>query len=50
MGGVRDRQLRRVLLIPDMRMVPFFLVGSSLPLVYGLRLWPLRAMLVVFAS
>ncbi len=38
-----------VLLIPDMRMVPFFLVWISLTLVYGLRLWPLRATLVVFA-
>jgi signal transduction histidine kinase len=36
-----------VLLVPDMRMVPFFLVWISLTLVYGLRLWPLRATLIV---
>jgi signal transduction histidine kinase len=36
-----------VLLVPDMRMVPFFLVWISLTLVYWLRLWPLGATLVV---
>jgi signal transduction histidine kinase len=36
-----------VLVMPDLRMVPFFLVWISLTLVYGLRLWPLRATLGV---
>jgi signal transduction histidine kinase len=36
-----------LLVVPDLRMVPFFLVWISLTLVYGLRLWPLRATLVV---
>jgi signal transduction histidine kinase len=36
-----------VLVTPDLRMVPFFLVWISLTLVYGVRRWPLRATLVV---
>ncbi len=36
-----------VLVVPAVRMVPFFLVWISLTLVYGLRRWPLRATLVV---
>jgi signal transduction histidine kinase len=36
-----------LLLLPDLRLVPFFLVWISLTLVYGLRLWPLGATLVV---
>jgi signal transduction histidine kinase len=36
-----------VLVVPAVRMVPFFLVWISLTLVYGLRLWPLRATLIV---
>lgn len=36
-----------VLLIPDVRMVPFFLVWISLTLLYGFRLWSLRATLIV---
>jgi signal transduction histidine kinase len=38
-----------LLFMPDLRMVPFFFVWISLTLVYGLRLWPLRATLVVLA-
>lgn len=36
-----------VFIVSDMRMVPFFFVWISLTLVYWLRLWPLRATLVV---
>jgi signal transduction histidine kinase len=36
-----------LMLLPDLRLVPFFLVWISLTLVYGLRLWPLGATLVV---
>jgi signal transduction histidine kinase len=36
-----------VFVAPHLRMIPFFLVWISLTLVYGLRLWPLRATLVV---
>jgi signal transduction histidine kinase len=34
---------------PELRMIPFFLIWISLTIVYGFRLWPLRATLVVLA-
>lgn len=38
-----------MLLVPELRTVPFFFVWISLTIVYGFRLWPLPATLVVFA-
>jgi hypothetical protein len=35
--------------IPDLRTVPFFFVWISFTIVYGFRLWPLPATLVVLA-
>jgi len=34
---------------PDLRTIPFFFIWISLTIVYGFRLWPLRATLLVLA-
>ncbi len=38
-----------ILVIPQLRMIPFFFVWIALTIVYGLRIWPLQATLIVLA-